>query len=199
MTSGTRSSTGGSRRSPRRRSSELGRRRPARRASRATSSIPARGVDADHADAGLRDRHRDPAGADGELDDGPARRARLLDVEVDVLGDARGSTGRRRAAIESLIRDSSSAGTLVSLGARVDAPAALETRGAARLRRGLVGRRARDARVDYLGRKSELKQALREVRDRETGMALNAVRERLEGAIDAREAELSRAGARSRA
>ena len=32
-------------------------------------------------------------------------------------------------------------------------------------------------RVEYLGRKSELKLALREVRDRETGMALNAVRE----------------------
>src|SRR5207249_6392113 len=34
------------------------------------------------------------------------------------------------------------------------------------------------------------KQALRGVRDRESGMALNAVRERLEAAIDAREAEL---------
>ena len=39
-------------------------------------------------------------------------------------------------------------------------------------------------RVEYLGRKSALKHALREVRDRETGMALNAVRERLEAAID---------------
>ena len=48
-------------------------------------------------------------------------------------------------------------------------------------------------RVEYLGRKSELKQALREVRDRETGMALNAVRERLEAAIDATRAELARA------
>ncbi len=48
-------------------------------------------------------------------------------------------------------------------------------------------------RVEYLGRKSAIKQALREVRDRETGMALNAVRERLEAAIDAREAELARA------
>ncbi len=47
-----------------------------------------------------------------------------------------------------------------------------------------------DARVRYLGRKSELKQALREVRDRETGMALNAVRERLEAACEAREATL---------
>jgi phenylalanyl-tRNA synthetase alpha chain len=48
-------------------------------------------------------------------------------------------------------------------------------------------------RVEYLGRKSELKLALREVRDRETGMKLNALRERLEGAIAGREAELERA------
>jgi phenylalanyl-tRNA synthetase alpha chain len=50
-----------------------------------------------------------------------------------------------------------------------------------------------EARVRYLGRKSELKQALRGVRDRESGMALNAVRERLEAAFDAREVELERA------
>jgi phenylalanyl-tRNA synthetase alpha chain len=50
-----------------------------------------------------------------------------------------------------------------------------------------------EARVRWLGRKSELKQALREVRDRETGMTLNAVRERLEAALSAREAELERA------
>jgi phenylalanyl-tRNA synthetase alpha chain len=37
--------------------------------------------------------------------------------------------------------------------------------------------------VTYLGRKSELKQALREVRDRETGMRLNAIREALEAAV----------------
>jgi phenylalanyl-tRNA synthetase alpha chain len=50
-----------------------------------------------------------------------------------------------------------------------------------------------DARVQYLGRKSDLKQALRGVRDRESGIALNAVRERLEAAFDAREEELQRA------
>jgi phenylalanyl-tRNA synthetase alpha chain len=50
-----------------------------------------------------------------------------------------------------------------------------------------------DARVRYLGRKSELKQALRGVRDRDSGMALNAARERLEAAFDARESELERA------
>jgi hypothetical protein len=37
-----------------------------------------------------------------------------------------------------------------------------------------------ELRVSYLGRSSDLKLALREVRDRETGMLLNGVRERLE-------------------
>jgi phenylalanyl-tRNA synthetase alpha chain len=45
-------------------------------------------------------------------------------------------------------------------------------------------------RVRYLGRKSELKQALREVRDRDTGMRLNAAREAIEAAVDAKEGEL---------
>ena len=49
-----------------------------------------------------------------------------------------------------------------------------------------------EARVRYLGRKSNLKQALRAVRDRETGMELNAVRERLEAAVEARQRELER-------
>ncbi len=51
----------------------------------------------------------------------------------------------------------------------------------------------RTVKVEYLGRKSQLKQALRDVRDRETGMALNAARERLELAFDARERDLERA------
>ena len=50
-----------------------------------------------------------------------------------------------------------------------------------------------EARVRYLGRKSELKQALRQVRDRESGMALNAVRESLERLVHERSAELDRA------
>jgi phenylalanyl-tRNA synthetase alpha chain len=50
-----------------------------------------------------------------------------------------------------------------------------------------------EARVRYLGRKSELKQALREVRDRESGMALNAARETIEAAVAEREAELKAA------
>jgi phenylalanyl-tRNA synthetase alpha chain len=44
--------------------------------------------------------------------------------------------------------------------------------------------------VSYLGRSSQLKQALREVRDRETGMRLNAVREALESAIAAKLAQV---------
>src|SRR5919202_4818273 len=50
-----------------------------------------------------------------------------------------------------------------------------------------------EVRVRYLGRKSELKQALRAVRDRETGMALNALRERLEEAVATRQRELEQA------
>ena len=50
-----------------------------------------------------------------------------------------------------------------------------------------------DARVRYLGRKSALKLALREVRDRESGAALNALREKIESAVAAREAGLDRA------
>jgi phenylalanyl-tRNA synthetase alpha chain len=52
-----------------------------------------------------------------------------------------------------------------------------------------------EARVRYLGRKSELKQALREVRDRESGMALNAAREAIEQAVAARQAVLEAAAA----
>jgi phenylalanyl-tRNA synthetase alpha chain len=49
-----------------------------------------------------------------------------------------------------------------------------------------------DLRVRYLGRKSDLKLALREVRDRESGMMLNALRERLEAAVTARRDTLER-------
>jgi phenylalanyl-tRNA synthetase alpha chain len=49
-----------------------------------------------------------------------------------------------------------------------------------------------DARVRWLGRKSDLAQALRAVRDRESGMLLNGVRDRLEAAVEAREADLKR-------
>ncbi len=49
------------------------------------------------------------------------------------------------------------------------------------------------ARVRYLGRKSELKQALRQVRDAESGRVLNTLREELEGLVEERENELRRA------
>ena len=48
-----------------------------------------------------------------------------------------------------------------------------------------------DARVRYLGRKSALKQALREVRDPESGRVLNTLREQLEREVAEREAALS--------
>ena len=49
-----------------------------------------------------------------------------------------------------------------------------------------------DARVKYLGRKSELAQALRGVRDRESGMLLNGIRSKLEDAVAARDTHLRR-------
>ena len=48
-------------------------------------------------------------------------------------------------------------------------------------------------RVRFLGRSSALKLALRDVRDRETGISLNQVRQNLESAIAVRSEELSRA------
>jgi phenylalanyl-tRNA synthetase alpha chain len=50
-----------------------------------------------------------------------------------------------------------------------------------------------DARIRYLGRKSPLKLASRDIRDRETGMLLNGIRERLEAAVEERERELAAA------
>jgi phenylalanyl-tRNA synthetase alpha chain len=49
-----------------------------------------------------------------------------------------------------------------------------------------------EARVRYLGRKSELAQALRAVRDRESGMLLNGIRGRLEVAVEARREAIER-------
>jgi len=50
-----------------------------------------------------------------------------------------------------------------------------------------------ELRIRYLGRKAELPRALRGVRDRETGMTLNALRERLETAIGSRREALESA------
>jgi phenylalanyl-tRNA synthetase alpha chain len=49
-----------------------------------------------------------------------------------------------------------------------------------------------DARVHYLGRKSELARALRAVRDRESGMLLNGIRDRVEAAVTARREAIER-------
>jgi phenylalanyl-tRNA synthetase alpha chain len=75
--------------------------------------------------------------------------------------------------------------------AAVDAPA-LEHDGLAAVAAAASVEEIEAVRIEYLGRKSALKQALRDVRDRETGMTLNAVRDRLETAIAAREEELAR-------
>ena len=72
-------------------------------------------------------------------------------------------------------------------------PKALETDALAALAAAETPDEVEHVRVEYLGRKSALKLALRDVRDRETGMALNTLRERLESAIDGREEELRRA------
>ena len=82
---------------------------------------------------------------------------------------------------------------LVRFGAPSDADA-LEREGLAAAAAASTTAEIEVVRVEYLGRKSAIKQALREVRaTARRGCALNAVRERLEAAIDAREAELARA------
>ena len=48
-----------------------------------------------------------------------------------------------------------------------------------------------EVRVRFLGRKSAVAQALRGVRDRESGMLLNGIRQRLEASVDARERTLA--------
>jgi phenylalanyl-tRNA synthetase alpha chain len=71
-------------------------------------------------------------------------------------------------------------------------PKALETDALEALEAARTPEEVEQLRVEYLGRKSPLKLALRDVRDRETGKALNTLRERLETAIDGREEELRR-------
>ncbi len=72
-------------------------------------------------------------------------------------------------------------------------PAALETEALGAIAAAATPDDVEAVRVQYLGRKAELPQALRAVRDRETGMALNALRQTLEAALEARRAELERA------
>ena len=70
---------------------------------------------------------------------------------------------------------------------------ALETEAKSAIARARTITELEGAHARFLGRKGELKQALREVRDRETGQRLNALREGLESAHALRQAELERA------
>ncbi|HEX6490116.1 MAG TPA: phenylalanine--tRNA ligase subunit alpha [Gaiellaceae bacterium] len=67
---------------------------------------------------------------------------------------------------------------------------ALEKEALAAIEQARTGAELDEVRVRYLGRKSGLKQALREVRDRERGRSLNAAREAIETAVAGREATL---------
>src|SRR5258708_21576340 len=84
----------------------------------------------------------------------------------------------------------SEGGTLDSLAA-VDWTA-YETEALAAIGAALSEQELDDARVKYLGRKSELAQALRGVRDRESGMLVKGGRAKLEERVDEREGELVR-------
>ena len=70
-------------------------------------------------------------------------------------------------------------------------PQALENEAKSAISGAKTSAELNDARVRYLGRKSELKQALREVRDAESGRVLNTLREGLEQAVAERESALS--------
>jgi phenylalanyl-tRNA synthetase alpha chain len=62
-------------------------------------------------------------------------------------------------------------------------PETYERDAVAALERASTSEEVESVSVSFLGRRSYLKQALREVRDRETGMRLNAMREAIEGAV----------------
>src|SRR4051812_2067931 len=63
----------------------------------------------------------------------------------------------------------------------------------------IAGDELEDARVRYLGRRSELAQALRGVRDRESGMLLNGIRARPGSGVTDREQQLEPAARRAAA
>ncbi len=72
-------------------------------------------------------------------------------------------------------------------------PATIETQALGAIAAASSEAELTEARVRYLGRRSELKQALRHVRDRETGLALNTLKNRVEQALEERASELERA------
>jgi phenylalanyl-tRNA synthetase alpha chain len=69
-------------------------------------------------------------------------------------------------------------------------PKTIETEALSALAAASSPEEVEELRIRFLGRKSPIKAALREVRDRESGMALNAVRVAIEQALEARAAEL---------
>lgn len=69
-------------------------------------------------------------------------------------------------------------------------PQALETEAQSTIAAALSVSELDAVRVQFLGRNAELPQALRKVRDREAGMTLNALRQRLDEAVNARRDEL---------
>src|SRR5215470_2990205 len=75
----------------------------------------------------------------------------------------------------------------------MDDPEAYERDALAAIGRAATSEEVESASVTYLGRKSGLKQSLREVRDRDTGMRLNAIRQSIEAALAAKAAEVERA------
>src|SRR5439155_25994269 len=133
----------------------------------------------------LRDRNRHSPVPDSQLDDRPVGLARQPDVERDVLRHVRGPVVVDGG--ERVVR--AHGGRWYSR--QVD-PNALETEAQSAIAAASSPDELEHERVRYLGRKSELKQALREVRDRESGMTLNAIREKLEAALAAQESALER-------
>src|SRR5918999_4416595 len=136
---------------------------------------PGRRVDSDHGYARSRGRHGDAPGADGQLDDGTARLDREVDVEADVLGDApaprvvepRDRVVERHGGRWYKSRMDWQAYREEALAAYASASALDELTA---------------VNVRFAGRKSPLKLALRDVRDRETGRLLNDLRSALEEA-----------------
>ena len=122
----------------------------------------------------LRDRDRDAAVADGELDERPVGLAGELDVERNVLRHLCRPlvVAVGEALVPAHLTHDATTDTVAAWTAQeLRKPSAERDRG----RDGRCDE-LDDARVRYLGRKSELAQALRAVRDRETGMTLNALR-----------------------
>jgi phenylalanyl-tRNA synthetase alpha chain len=133
----------------------------------------------------LRNRYCDTTRADGELDDGAIGLARELGVERDVIRNACGP-----AVVDSSKRVVS--GQFRRCYSRPMDADRLESQAQSAIGAASTTDELEQARIRFLGRKSELKQALRGVRDRETGMVLNALRTRLEDMIERREHELER-------